>query len=174
MILVILFIGCKKGTNAHDFLFANGVPEIIEQYVESHDTFPSFTIMTDFDYNWRNQYKRKPSVYLIGPSFCDMFNKDEGEMKFAPAIHFTFKGHIIYIQSSIDEICDYSTLWAEYKKHSYPSQEYDGVRERALVQYVRAAILFQGGDERHPAAILSEKPDTLLIKKRIDYVDPVP
>ena len=174
LICVVLFVGCDKKERKDNLPFNDDVKKIIEEYITSHDSFPSYTIITDLEYNWHDGYKRKPPIYLIGPSIYNMFNGDEGELKNVPVLHLEFNNHIIYVQSSIDDIFNGMDIEDDYNNNSISPEKNSNnpIQESALLRYLHLAVAFKTGIGNSSASVISNRPDTLLIKNKSDIVLP--
>ena len=174
LICVVLFVSCDKRERKDSLFFNDDVKKIIEKYIASHDSFPSYTIITDFEYNWHDGYKRKPSICLIGPSIYNMFNGNEGELKNVPVLHLELNNHIIYVQSSIDDIFNDIGLEDDYYYNSISLEKNSNnpTQESALLRYLHLAVAFKTGIGNSSASVISNRPDTLLIKNRSVIVLP--
>lgn len=147
------------------------VINFIHQYMEQNSQYHIFTLLTDYEYNWRNNCKRKPALFIIGPTTEGMFCGGEGTLSQYPSIYVEIPNHLIFIQSSFDELNNvdsiaYNKLLSSTKYH---------VKERKkecnpFIDFLSKATAFSLNEDG--ITILSNKADTLIFKKRIIFTPP--
>ena len=169
ILLLSVFSSCT--TDPHEngnisdyntFVVSDSLIVFIDRYIELHPQFKSLTVLTDFEYNWRDGYKNN-NVILIGPSFDDLF----GIKKIYPSTILRHNGRIIFIQSSQDCLCRQNNLESTYHKYSVKlAKTNDNV-----ISYLKLAFAINAIG-RNSFTFTTNHADSLVLRKRVEFIPP--
>ena len=68
-LLVINLTACRPEQQGYlNNQISSQVKSVVDEYAKRHPKYKSLIFITDFEYNWRNGYKRKNIIFLLGPS----------------------------------------------------------------------------------------------------------
>ena len=136
------------------------------QYIKKHPQYNSLTVITDFEYNWRDENKGSQTLLiLIGPSLEHLFE----ERRIYPSTFFTYKHKVIFIQSSLDRLCNQNMNVQLYNKYCVRTLNVNSniilyLKEATAISITKDGVLYH----------VTEKADTLILKKMVKFVPPSP
>ena len=138
------------------------VKSVVDEYVKRHPKYKSLIFITDFEYNWRNGYKRN-NVILLGPSLYCLPSK----YRLYPSQLQYYKDKLIFIQSSSGFLYEQSNILKTYNKNKTNIDKCDD----NIAFFLKEASAYQSQNDGTIIRI-SERSDTILLKERVEFHAP--
>lgn len=139
------------------------VKSVVDEYAKRHPKYKSLIFITDFEYNWRNGYKRKNIIFLLGPSLDCLPSK----YRLYPSQLQYYKDKLIFIQSSSGLLYEQSNILKTYNKNKTNIDKCDD----NIAFFLKEASAYQSQNDGTIIRI-SERSDTILLKERVEFHAP--
>ena len=159
---VINLTSCRPEQNVHGNMnnqVSSQVKSVVDEYAKRHPKYKSLIFITDFEYNWRNGYKRN-NVILLGPSLYCLPSK----YRLYPSQLQYYKDKLIFIQSSSGFLYEQSNILKTYNKNK---TNIDKCNDN-IAFFLKEASAYRIKDNGTITKI-SERPDTILLKRRVEF-----
>ena len=138
------------------------VKSVVDEYAKRHPKYKSLIFITDFEYNWRNGYKRN-NVILLGPSLYCLPSK----YRLYPSQLQYYKDKLIFIQSSSGFLYEQSNILKTYNKNK---TNIDKCNDN-IAFFLKEASAYR--IENNGTIIkISERSDTIILKRRVEFHAP--
>ncbi len=138
------------------------VKSVVDEYAKRHPKYKSLIFITDFEYNWRNGYKRN-NVILLGPSLGCLPSK----YRLYPSQLQYYKDKLIFIQSSSGFLYEQSNILKTYNKNKTNIDKCDD----NIAFFLKEASAYR--IENNGTIIkISERSDTIILKRRVEIHAP--
>ncbi len=138
------------------------VKSVVDEYAKRHPKYKSLIFITDFEYNWRNGYKRN-NVILLGPSLGCLPSK----YRLYPSQLLYYKDKLIFIQSSSGFLYEQSNILKTYNKNKTNIDKCDD----NIVFFLKEASAYRIKNNGTIIKI-SERSDTIILKRRVEFHAP--
>ena len=162
---VINLTACRPEQNVQGNMnnqVSSQVKSVVDEYAKRHPKYKSLIFITDFEYNWRNGYKRN-NVILLGPSLYCLPSK----YRLYPSQLQYYKDKLIFIQSSSGFLYEQSNILKTYNKNK---TNIDKCNDN-IAFFLKEASAYRIKDNGTITKI-SERPDTILLKRRVEFHAP--
>lgn len=134
----------------------------VDKYIKRYPQYRSLTILTELEYNWREEYKEN-CILLIGPSFDGLFEKE----KIYPSYAFEYRKRMIFIQSSSDYLYRQKNIERTYHRYSVKNKK----KEEDIISYLKLALVVKAIG-KGSFIYLTDKADSLILRKRVKFIPP--
>ncbi len=138
------------------------VKSVVDEYAKRHPKYKSLIFITDFEYNWRNGYKRN-NVILLGPSLGCLPSK----YRLYPSQLQYYKDKLIFIQSSSRFLYEQSNILKTYNKNKTNIDKCDD----NIAFFLKEASAYRIKNNGTIIKI-SERSDTIILKRRVEFHAP--
>lgn len=150
-----------------------GIFTVIDSYQKKYSRCKSFTIITDFHDEQFDDFSDK--YFLIGASYEGIFGNGEDCIKVYPSHYFCENDKVFFIQSSDDFLYndEHNKLLYDRMAEKIDSSSITHPSDKSpIIQYLKKAVLFKMDLDTKTITVLSERPDTLLLRKMTDFIPP--
>lgn len=181
--ILCMFIACNKGIKQEKFgltaidtsYLNKDAKELIKRYINKNSQYKSFTLIRDFSYDWDENRGQGIHTYLIGPSYKGMCFGGEESLKTYPSHFFFMDSSVVFVQTTIDRLYNQEGMGIIYKHYEVPmplhtSSEHAG--KSALLLYMSKAMAFQICGHNNSVIFKTERADTFILKRRINFTPP--
>lgn len=169
-----LFIACVQYTKNNSIIRDNQVDKniefVIKEYMRNNRDINTFLLLTD--YGKSNSISSNLKEFLVGPAYKGLFCNGEGSYSTYPTVYMKIGNNYVFIHSSSDFLLENKELISFYEKESIPLTT-ENSYSSCMTAFLSKAILFEVDVYKKQIRIKSQKPDTVFIKKRIEYLPPL-
>ena len=173
--IVFMLISCIKKTTINSVIYEGHInreiESVIKEYMKHNKDIKTYLLLTDYCMDDNISYSRKRMI--IGPAHKGIFCNGEGSYCTYPSSHICIDENYIFIHSSIDMLADYNKTKSFYKEKSIllePKISYGS----CMIAFLSKAMLLEVDIYKEDVKIISQRPDTLLIKKRVEFTPLIP
>ena len=173
--IVFMLISCIKKTTINSVIYEGHInreiESVIKEYMKHNKDIKTYLLLTDYCMDDNISYSRKRMI--IGPAYKGIFCNGEGSYCTYPSSHICIDENYIFIHSSIDMLADYNKTKSFYKEKSIllePKISYGS----CMIAFLSKAMLLEVDIYKEDVKIISQRPDTLLIKKSVEFTPLIP
>jgi hypothetical protein len=134
----------------------------VDRYIKRYPQYSSLTILTELEYNWREEYKEN-CILLIGPSFDGLFEKE----RIYPSYTFEYRKRKVFIQSSSDYLYEQKSRERTYHQYSVKNIK----KEEDIISYLKLALVVKAIG-KGSFIYVTDKADSLILRKRVKFIPP--
>lgn len=172
---VLVLISCIDDTTVNTVIYKrnmnDGIENVIKECIDKNKGTHAFLLLTDycFDDNISSCHRK----LIIGPAYKGLFCNGEGSYNTYPSSCVCIKDKYIFVHSSVDVLYKNKEMKSFYEKKSMMLKSAHSY-SLCMTAFLSKAILFEVDVCKGDVKIISQSPDTIFIKDRIEYIPPYP